>query len=444
MALDLNLKNEKLISVIQEFLVNPRMKFFGEFSLYINFHEAESVKIGEGVNYCPIPTAGVNATKKGFNFYYNKDFIESLNEKQCVFLILHEISHLLFLHGYRSVRIDAEPKMSNIAKDMIINSGILSDIDDTFYEKIEGLKYIPKEYDGELIFEDLYLWLLDQYDKYKEWKSTKSQKTPNNKSDNSSECPDDNEQKDESWKSPLRPKYKPYDNKCPVSKELKETFDSFEQYEFDVHMPDEVTEEMKKMFGEDIIEKLKTRGIVHNNIEKFIERLTKQKKDYLKELKLAVRKVAGIEKYKTFLRPNRKGVEGLKGKNKKDIILNCILDTSGSMNGTFEKVLSYIFQNNITINLIQCDTEVTNFNKLHRKRDFNKVSIKGLGGTVLQPAFDFIKANKELKMYNTVVLTDGYCDNIDASFMQSVLVLTTGEFVTFTKTGISVKQIHVQ
>ena len=56
------LKNihEKLLNGIQTMLVDTRVKlpFYGNFNLYINFHEQDSVG-----------TCGVNMTAKGMNFF---------------------------------------------------------------------------------------------------------------------------------------------------------------------------------------------------------------------------------------------------------------------------------------------------------------------------------------------------------------------------------------
>ena len=81
------------------------------------------------------------------------------------------------------------------------------------------------------------------------------------------------------------------------------------------------------------------------------------------------------------------------------------------MNGTFSKVLSYIYRNDIQINLIQCDANVQKAEVVRNMNQLQKVKIKGLGGTVLMPGVDFISEN--YNKYNTVILTDGICDKLD-------------------------------
>ena len=92
------------------------------------------------------------------------------------------------------------------------------------------------------------------------------------------------------------------------------------------------------------------------------------------------------------------------------------------MGGTFEKVLSYIYRNDIEVNLIEADTEVKWIQNIKNKRKLETIPIKGLGGTILQPAINLVA--EEFNDYNTVVLTDGYCDSLDLSKIKGrVLIL---------------------
>jgi predicted metal-dependent peptidase len=154
--------------------------------------------------------------------------------------------------------------------------------------------------------------------------------------------------------------------------------------------------------------------------------------------------VFGTKKQKTIVRPNRRGIVGLKGHKKYRTEINCILDTSGSMGGEFEKVLSYIFQNDIEINLIQIDAQVQDVVKIKDKRELEKMRIKGLGGTVLQPAIDFMTDPKN-KIYNnnTVILTDGWTDSLNFKNVKTqTLILSTAHKCPVTYDNGKVKQIE--
>ena len=136
-------------------------------------------------------------------------------------------------------------------------------------------------------------------------------------------------------------------------------------------------------------------------------------------------------KVKTISRPNRRGIPGIKGRRKEGFGLVVILDVSGSMSGHFQRALSYIFQSNITIYLIQCDTQVQEQNgrsylKITSKKEFKRIIITGLGGTTIQPGIDLVHDTKELRQLNTLILTDGYTDKLDVSKIRKTLILTVG------------------
>jgi predicted metal-dependent peptidase len=152
--------------------------------------------------------------------------------------------------------------------------------------------------------------------------------------------------------------------------------------------------------------------------------------------------IFGTKKSKTIVKPNRRGIQGLKGNRKIKNKINCILDTSGSMGGTFERVLSYIYRNDIEVNLIEADTEVKWVESIKSKKKLESIKIAGLGGTMLMPAVKYVENN--FNQYNTLIITDGYCDSLDLSNLQgNVLLISIGVEVPITKTNGKVKQIKV-
>lgn len=514
--------HQKLTDSIVAMMATGDLPYYGEFALFINFYQ---------INSPQVPTAGVNVTSAGMNFYWNKDFIDGLEQPQVNFLLLHEEMHLLFDHVKRSVGYDQ--RMANIAQDMIINQIIYDDImkhqglgspgtgvgNDPFIDipkdhfKNNSALFIPKEYKGEAIFEELYEWLIEEQKKWKKENSDKlsdmknSNNCPNcggnmdNDSDsgeksnggdsgasgggqksndqnsgdgsesgkndssnkNSSDsgksdgngndpsegngegnsndtCPHCGHKKTEKEKNESRngdkdsngnDKYGQY-GKNGAEMYSKETIfegeERNEQNTLDVHITDEVPPEMKREVVEGVMQTLKNRGLSSGEIETIINKLRKTRKDYLKEIKRTMSNhVFGTKKQKTIVRPNRRGIQGLKGHKKYRTEINCILDTSGSMGGEFEKVLSYIFQNDIEINLIQIDAEVQDVVKIKEKRELEKMKIKGLGGTVLQPAIDFMTDPKhKINKNNTVILTDGYTDSLNFKNVKTqTLILST-------------------
>ena len=211
----------------------------------------------------------------------------------------------------------------------------------------------------------------------------------------------------------------------------------------DKHIGDDVPEEMREAMVKDVMERLAARGLSAGNVETTLNKLRKKRKDYLKEIKRAVSNmIFGTLKQKTIVKPNRRQIAGLKGNRKVKTKINCILDTSGSMGGTFEKVLSYVYRNDIEINLIEADTEVKWIENIKNKRKLETMVIKGLGGTILTPAVELVV--DQFNDFNTVILTDGYCDSLDLSKVKGrVLIISIGVKVPISRSNGKVKQIIV-
>jgi predicted metal-dependent peptidase len=463
------------------------------------------------------------------NFFYSPKFLEDMSQKEVNFITLHEDFHLLFNHPKRTITGQYDHKMSNIAQDMIINHVIWEDIPHAFVEipkNKDGKNmalFVPKEYTGKLIFEELYEWLKDEKEKWqKEQKKNSECKSCNGSgkkdqgqgqqdqkqkgqgqqpgdgegqgekqegqgkgqqpgegqgegesqdkqdgqgkgegqgqqgggSGEGESCPDCQGTGNEGGKdSSGKPSYGPYGKNPSKDGESLDTWSKeqiFQDMEngngeyMDKHMGDDVPEEMREAMVKDVMERLAALGLSAGNDETTLNKLRKKRKDYLREIKRAVSNmIFGTVKQKTIVKPNRRQIAGLKGNRKVKTKINCILDTSGSMGGTFERVLSYIYRNDIEINLIEADTEVKWIENIKNKRKLETMVIKGLGGTILQPAIDLVA--DQFNEFNTVVLTDGYCDSLDLSKIKGkVLMVSIGVKVPISRSNGKVKQIMVE
>jgi len=460
--------HQKLVECINEMISDMTLYlyYYGEFCQFVIFQESTR-----------LPRCGVNFTPHGMMFYWNKEFLDKTPQKQVNFILVHEIFHLILDHPKRIRMGGYDLKLSNVATDMIINTAIKSDFIDSGFSTqyfievpTEKVKYIdkngniieddevwvlmvPDEYKGEHVFEEIYDWLKNQKKKFDQWKKDKSSMDmnggwePPDDGDGDGEgsgggdnSESDTEKKENGDKDSKKRELKPSKNNgqssddCPVSDYLKGIFEGMDsgiEDWLDSHLPCEVPDEIRKSLIEDVKDHLRGRGFEKGKVQKTLEKLVKSKKDYLREIKTSISSLRGYFKVKTITKRNRRGIPGIKGKKKEGFGLNVILDVSGSMSGHFQRALSYIFQNNIMINLIQCDTEVQEQNgrsyvTINNKKEFKKVSIVGLGGTVLQPAIDFISSKKELRMLNTLILTDGMTDHLDVSRLRKTLILTIG------------------
>jgi predicted metal-dependent peptidase len=475
--------HEKLLNSVQTMLIDTKVNlpYYGEFSLHITFHEQDS-----------IGTCAVNVTSKGMNFYYSPKFLENLSQKEVNFINLHEDFHLLFNHPRRTITGQYDHKLSNIAQDMIINHVIWEDIPHAFVEipkSPDGKNmalFVPKEYEGKLIFEELYEWLKEEKEKWqkeqkknsecqscngsgkKDGKGQKPQDAQGQSQDGKDQgqpqqgegdgqgesCPDCEGTGNEGGKdSTGKPSYGPYGKNPSKDGESLDTWSKeqiFQDMEngngeyLDKHIGDDVPEELRDAMVKDVMERLAARGLSAGNVEQTLNKLRKKRKDYLREIKRAVSNmIFGTVKERTIVKPNRKGISGLKGARKVKTKINCILDTSGSMGGTFERVLNYVYRNDIEINLIEADTEVKWIENIKNAKKLETLKIKGLGGTILQPAIDLVA--DQYNEFNTVVLTDGYCDSLDLSKIKGrVLMVSIGVKVPISRSNGKVKQIMVE
>jgi predicted metal-dependent peptidase len=458
--------HEKLMESIQTMLIDTKVNlpYYGNFNLFVSFHERKDM-----------PTCAVNMTAKGMNFYYNTEFLQNLTQKEVNFITLHEDFHLLWNHPKRTITGQYDPKLANIAQDMIINHIIWEDIPHSFVEipKDKDGKnmalFVPKEYKGKLIFEEIYEWLRDEKEnREKQQKKDGQCKTCQGTGEKQDGQGQSQNQQDGQGGEPCddcggngnqpgkdsagNDSYGPYgknprnENETIDTWSLDQILDNLDnnqgQY-LDQHLGDEIPEEMRDSVIKDAMERLAARGLQGGNIEQTLGKLRKQRKDYLKHIKRTISNVMfGTTKTKTISRPNRRGIVGLKGTKKIKNKLNCILDTSGSMGGTFERVLSYIYRNDIEVNLIEADTDVKWVENIKSKKKLESIRIAGLGGTMLMPAVKYVEDN--CNQYNTLIITDGYCDSLDLSRLQgNVLLISIGVDVPISKTNGKVKQIKV-
>lgn len=482
--------------------------YYGEFCQFVLFQETENV-----------PRCAVNVLSGGMVFYWNRKFLDITPQKHINFIIVHEIFHLILDHPKRIRHGGFEMKLSNIATDMIINTAIKSDFIDvdsptkTFIEvPTEKVKkfdskgkiieddhvwviFVPDEYKGEHIYENVYDWLKEEKKKFDKWKKDKNstnfdgdwtppefgdgdvgddifdqengegnptgdpsdfdkdgdkdsdgengkgnKPTDKNSKDgkgNNKDGKGSGDSKDESDGNgngeiqPSKNNGKKSDD-CPVSDYLKNIFEGMDgglEEFLDSHLSSDIPDEIRRNIVDEVKEHLRQRGFEKSKIQKTLEKLVKSKKDYLREIKTSISSLRGYNKVKSITKRNRRSIPGIKGRRKEGFGLNVILDLSGSMTGYHQKALTYIFQNNIIINLIQCDNQIQMQNgksyfPIKNKREFKKIQLVGFGGTELQPGIDLIADTKELRGLNTLIITDGATDRLDVSRLKKTLILT--------------------
>jgi predicted metal-dependent peptidase len=393
----------KLIAALEDMIIKFKdLTFYYHYLTYIDFVEK---------NDLPMPTMGVGIKGYKLTCFYTREFVENSEHDRLVSTLLHECLHLIHNHIKRTTGYD--PRLSNIAQDMILNHIIMNihkmvaplppltqkDVDEikasnpTAKVKVgdNSCVILDPNYKGELVFELLYRWLLEEHEKHQNGQ-------PNQ-----------------------------------LSQSTKDMLDSHANgMTVDYHGPmDEAEMELKEQIGKELLEKVKMhmKGSMPGSVEQALElALTKPHNNNLSIVRKMISAVKGFAKLKSYRRLNKR-VAGIKGKIKRSLAINVLLDVSGSMSGEFEMALSEIFRDGYSINLVQVDTRVNKIEKINRKDELKTLMIKGGGGTELTPGVKFVldPANK-IDKYPTVILTDGYTDRIDfQGSMNQFLILTTHE-----------------
>lgn len=133
--------------------------------------------------------------------------------------------------------------------------------------------------------------------------------------------------------------------------------------------------------------------------------------------------------YYKYNHPSRRNPNSIYGKKRKIENKNVwvVIDTSGSTTnyipGFINQINAAMRQSDISVNLIQCDSEIQKID-MNLRRIKNNFQIKGLGGTTLTKAMDYIDENDKSKNKRVVILTDGYTDWKDYSHMYITALYT--------------------
>lgn len=334
--------------------------YYGFFATYFKYIKDEQM---------PAP-AGVTLKKDAFLFYYNPKLIgtaESIIKTvdDAIFVMIHECNHIILNHIQRQGM--RNPMLSNIAMDMVINT----DLKNNHNKYIKGLWYIPKEYDGEIMYEFIYEWLIEQMDK----------------------------------------------------SEDGELFNMSGGGLLDDHNKMEDSDEVDQKLGEQIVKeinaKLTSRGMKLTGIIDGNMRWSKKKP------KVNIFKQAfghGVTFEKSYRKENRRHSD-LKSKIRKNRRINVILDTSGSLYNELDKYIANVIGDYET-RIIQCDTEICYDKIIKNVSEWKKVPRKGGGGTTLMPAVSKLIETKDFcPLY---IITDGYTDTLDFThYKDKVTIITT-------------------
>ena len=328
-----------------------------------------------------IPTACTN----GRDVMYNPDFIDTMNDKELTFVILHEAIHKVFQHMHMWIRLFKEDaRLANISADYVVNSSILeADPHNKRCEMPKDALYDPK-YNGmttKQIFELL-------------------KKNPPPKRGQGG-----------SGKSP----------QCQGSKGSQETLDSHD-WEGAEKMSAEEKKRTQKQIDQALRQGEVIRGKMSGNVNRGVQELLEPQVNWRELLREFVVTVSRSKDETSFRRPHRRFIgqdiymPSMVGNTINKVVIAG--DLSGSISSETERrFLTEAIQvckdvNPKSIDLIWWDSEVQG-HEVYMEGEYDTILQRtkpsGGGGTTVGCVNKFIDS-EHLEPDVIIILTDGYVE----------------------------------
>jgi predicted metal-dependent peptidase len=370
-----------------------------------------------------VQTAAVGFRNELIMLMVNEDFFlkELKSASQRTAVLKHEVLHLVFKHLFRD-KIKEDPELFNIAADIVVNQYIGTwDLPDTAItlDRFPDLNLKAEEsleYYYNILFK-----LKESIDKSKSEKSESSDNGCGGSSDGNSNSGSD--QKNE----------KPLHEQCPVSANALEKI--YGQGRHSDHskwvlkdggnastadgklIASNRISGIESSVGKQLMDALQRTAAKHygsmpagviTQLDAIRDSM-KPKLDWKRVLKLFSSSSGRTEIYHSMKRISKRyGTRpGIRIKQFKKIAV--VIDTSGSIDeqtlNIFFAEIEAIRRTGADVTVIECDAAVGNVYAF-KKNVTPKVT--GGGGTNYDPAFEYINANRNLRIDACVYLTDGY------------------------------------
>lgn len=357
---------DRLITARVQLLLNNG--FFGNLATRLQLQDASS--------WCP------TAATDGRYFFYNKEFIDMLDDDELIFLMGHEVLHNVYDHMGR--RGNRDPRLWNIANDYVVNMDL---VENNIGKKITKVQ-ICFDYKYQNMFSD------EIYDDLFENAEQVTEETLDMHLDYS-DSDDDQGQG------------------AQGNVDSEDGKDGPPQYSQEERR--QIQDEMK----EAIMNAAKSAGNkdVPRGVRKMIKDLTNPELDWRELLATNIQSV--VKNDFTFMRPARKGIAErvyLPGMDyDTDLDVFCFIDSSGSMldemlRDLCSEVKGIMEQyTNFTLRLCFFDTETYTIHEFDSSNidEIHDIEIEGGGGTEFDCMFDRLKA-EDIVPQKLIVFTDGY------------------------------------
>ncbi len=352
--------------------------FYGNLACRLEFKDA--------TDWCP------TAATDGKYFYYNRNFIDALDQEELVFLCGHEVEHCVYDHFGR--RGDKQPLLWNIANDYVVNMDL---VEGNVGKKIQLVDicfdYKYQRWTSEEVYDDLYKQAEEE-----------GRIIDMSTLDVHLDMDDSDDDKGAGGNAPGDDADQEGDNDGK-SGPVKYTAEEKRQ--------------IKEQFKNATIQAAKAAGAgnLPSGIKRLVDELVNPQLSWRELLPQEIQSV--LKSDFTYNTPNRKGMDqgiwmpGLDREQTIDIAIG--LDTSGSMTDPMmidilSEVKGVMDQyTDFKIHLFCFDTEVHNPQEFtaHNMEEFLDYEPAGGGGTDFDCCFDYFKENG-IQPKKFVMFTDGY------------------------------------
>lgn len=375
-----------------------------------------------------LPTAATN----GRDEFYGRKFVDSLNDAELRFLVLHECYHKLYrhLHTWRHLY-DEYPRLANMACDYVINIKLVDD------NSHDGFARMPMR-DGKQI------GLCDA--KYRDMDSARVYNLLKEEAESGDDEGDDEGEGDGQGDGRGRGK-----SGTGISNDSDGGLDSHD-WEGAQGLSDEENKALERDIDEAIRQGALVAGKTGSGGNRDLEALMTPKVDWREALREFINTTCAGSDYSTWRRPNRRFVSSgyymPSGVSERVGELVIAIDTSGSIGGVeLAKFLSEVkgicdTVHPDAIRLLYWDTEVCADEKYEGAEIDNLTSStkpEGGGGTMVECVPAYITEHS-IKAQAVVVLTDGYLGGSWGEWTMPVLWAIVGGNKEVADVG---KTIHV-
>ena len=355
---------DRLITARVQLLLNNG--FFGNLATRLELQEASS--------WCP------TAATDGRHFFYNTEFINSLDDDELIFLMGHEVLHCVYDHMDR--RGDRQPRLWNIANDYVVNMDL---VENNIGKKITKVQICFDYKYQNWISDEVYDDLLENGDYDQETLDMHL-----DFGDGDSEGQSAGSTPGEGGSEDGPPQYSE-EERNEIRNEMKEAIMNAAKGASNKDVPRGVRTMIKDLTNPE----LDWRELLATNIQSVV------KNDF------------------TFMRPARKGIqEGvyLPGMDyDQDLDVFCFIDSSGSMMDEMLRDLCSEVKGimeqytNFVLRLCFFDTDTYTIHEFDSSNidEIHDIEIEGGGGTEFDCMFDRLKA-EDIVPQKLIVFTDGY------------------------------------